>query len=150
MRPRLLFPVTIGLSDGIITSLMIAASRMAEPSSVSAYFALRVAAGSAIVGMFSFFVAEYSRLRNELSRSSRQLGYPSPSFLLRTRLGRSILVEAITGTSASGVSGFTGALIPPLAAAAFTLSLMPPRSLRPLCPWCCLASAWPGPYPAPT
>ncbi|GGM76425.1 hypothetical protein GCM10007108_12940 [Thermogymnomonas acidicola] len=121
MRPRLLFPVTIGLSDGIITSLMIAASRMAEPSSVSAYFALRVAAGSAIVGMFSFFVAEYSRLRNELSRSSRQLGYPSPSFLLRTRLGRSILVEAITGTSASGVSGFTGALIP-LAAAAFTLS----------------------------
>ncbi|MEM0158464.1 MAG: hypothetical protein QXV22_00495 [Thermoplasmataceae archaeon] len=111
-RPALLFPLTLGLSDGIITTLMLISRTLISGESFDFSLVLRVATGSAFVGGFSFFIAEYSRLRAELSRTSRQLGLRTPDYLLRGKIGKDILMEAALGTSVSTASGFCGSLIP--------------------------------------
>ena len=80
--------------------------------SIGAGLALRVAFGAAFVGAFSYFIAEYSRLREEISRTSRQLVLRSPSYLIKGKIGRDIMFESVLGTSISAVSGFTGSMIP--------------------------------------
>ncbi len=109
---NLLFPFTLGLSDGIITTLMLISRSLLAGESIGAGLALRVAFGAAFVGAFSFFIAEYSRLREEISRTSRQLNLRSPSYLIKGKIGRDIMMESVIGTSISAVSGFTGSMIP--------------------------------------
>lgn len=112
MRDDILFPVTLGLTDGIITVLMLASADFLGPSNMSVLLALRIAFGSAFVGTLSFFIAEYSRLRSELTRASQQLTMRSSNRLVKTDLGTRILVESLGGTLLSGSFGFVGALIP--------------------------------------
>ena len=107
-----LFPLTLGLSDGIITTLMLVSRTLLSHEAIGIDLALRVSSGSAFVGGFSFFVAEYSRLRGEISRTSRHLVLRSPRYLIRGKIGREILVEAISGTVISVFAGFGGSLIP--------------------------------------
>jgi predicted membrane protein (TIGR00267 family) len=109
---NILFPFTLGLSDGVITTLMLISRALLSGDSIGTGLALRVAFGAAFVGAFSFFIAEYSRLREEISRTSRQLVLRSPSYLIKGKIGRDILIESIIGTSVSAVSGFTGSMIP--------------------------------------
>lgn len=111
-RQALLFPFTLGLSDGVITTLMLIARTLIYSEPIGLNLALRVAFGSAFVGGFSFFIAEYSRLRGEISRTSRQLNLRSPSYLIRGKIGRDIMLESVAGTSISVLSGFTGSMIP--------------------------------------
>ena len=111
-KNNFLFPITLGLSDGIITALMLAAGDLLSHNDVGLNLALRIAFGSAFVGSFSYFIAEYARLRGELYRASRQLTLKSPSFLTRGKLGKEIIIESTLGTSLSGACGFAGALIP--------------------------------------
>ncbi len=112
MRFKPLFPITIGLSDGIITALMLVSGDILRGEHVLLGLALRVAYGSSFVGTFSFFIAQYSELRGELSRSSKQLNLRSPSYLIRSKVGRDIIFESVLGASAAGFFGFVGALIP--------------------------------------
>ncbi|MCY0852141.1 hypothetical protein [Thermoplasma acidophilum] len=112
MKDRTLFSITLGLSDGIITSLMIAAAALSSLTSIGMTEALRIGAGSATVGGFSFFIAEYARLRGEVFRMSRQLAMDSPRRLMRSRIGVEITEEALEGTAIAGVSGFLGSMIP--------------------------------------
>lgn len=112
MKSRVLFPIAIGLSDGIITALMLTSAELLHSGTVGLLLAMRIAFGSAFVGAFSFFIAEYSRLRGELSRASKQLTLPHPSYLVKSRLGKEILLESTVGTTLSGACGFAGALIP--------------------------------------
>lgn len=107
-----LFPLTLGLSDGIITTVMLVARTLISQELIGIGLALRVSFGSAMVGGFSFFIADYSRLREEILRTSRQLVLKTPMSLLNGRVGRQILTEAIAGTTISVFSGFTGSLIP--------------------------------------
>ncbi|HLH85767.1 MAG TPA: hypothetical protein VKU79_02755 [Thermoplasmataceae archaeon] len=111
-RPALLFPLTLGLSDGIITTLMLISRTLISGEAFDVSLVVRVATGSAFVGGFSFFIAEYSRLRAELSRTSRQLILKTPRYLLKGKIGRDILLEAGTGTAVSTISGFGGSLVP--------------------------------------
>lgn len=111
-KQNLLFPFTLGLSDGVITTLMLISRSLIYGDSLGINLALRVAFGAAFVGGFSFFIAEYSRLRGEISRTSRQLNLRSPSYLIRGKIGRDIMVESVAGTSISVLSGFTGSMIP--------------------------------------
>ncbi len=111
-RLNLLFPFTLGLSDGVITTLMLIARSLLAGESIGLGLALRVAFGAAFVGAFSFFIAEYSRLREEISRTSRQLNLRSPAYLIKGKIGRDIMLEAGLGTSVSAVTGFTGSMIP--------------------------------------
>ncbi|MHB8358464.1 MAG: hypothetical protein ACYDCP_03050 [Thermoplasmataceae archaeon] len=112
MKYSLLFPATIGLADGIITALVLVTGSILSGSGLSPGLSERVAFGSAFVGTFSFFIAEYSRLRGEINKTSRQLNLTSPRLLLKGKIGRDIFLEAIIGTSLSGVCGFLGAGIP--------------------------------------
>lgn len=112
MRFKLLFPITIGLSDGIITALMLVAGDILRGDHIFLSLALRVAYGSSFVGTFSYFIAQYSELRGELSRTSRQLNLRSPSYLIKSKIGRDIIVESVAGAASAGFFGFVGALIP--------------------------------------
>lgn len=111
-KQNLLFPFTLGLSDGVITTLMLISRTLVTANALSGGLALRVAFGAAFVGGFSFFIAEYSRLRGEISRTSRQLNLRSPAYLIRGKIGRDIMLESVVGTSISVLSGFTGSMIP--------------------------------------
>lgn len=111
-KQNLLFPFTLGLSDGVITTLMLIARTLISANALSLNLALRVAFGAAFVGGFSFFIAEYSRLRGEISRTSRQLNLRSPAYLIRGKIGRDIMLESVLGTTISVLSGFTGSMIP--------------------------------------
>ena len=127
MKNSLLFPMAIGITDGIITTLMLATNYIVEARAISLLLSLRIAAGSAMVGSFSYFVAEYSSLREELARISKHLGLSTPSFLIRSKPGRDILEEAIVATGISGGFSFSGSFFPLLVATVFpgnaTLSL---------------------------
>lgn len=112
MRYKLLFPITIGLSDGIITALMLVSGDILRGDQIYLSLALRVAYGSSFVGTFSYFIAQYSELRGELSRTSRQLNLRSPSYLIKSKLGRDIIFESVAGAASAGFFGFVGALIP--------------------------------------
>jgi VIT1/CCC1 family predicted Fe2+/Mn2+ transporter len=112
LKYSLLFPATIGLADGIITALVLVTGSILSGAGLSPGLSERVAFGSAFVGTFSFFIAEYSRLRGEINKTSRQLNLSSPRLLLKGKIGRDIFLEAIIGTSLSGVCGFLGAGIP--------------------------------------
>ncbi len=112
MRFKPLFPITIGLSDGIITALMLVSGDILRGEYVYLGLALRVAYGSSFVGTFSYFIAQYSELRGELSRTSRQLNLRSSSYLLKSKLGRDIIFESVLGAASAGFFGFVGALIP--------------------------------------
>lgn len=112
MKYSLLFPATIGLADGIITALVLVTGSILSGQGIGPGLSERVAFGSAFVGTFSFFIAEYSRLRGEINKTSRQLNLSSPRLLLKGKIGRDIFIEAIVGTSLSGVCGFVGAGIP--------------------------------------
>ena len=59
MRENLVFPITMGLTDGVITVLMLASADFLGPSVMTVDLALRIAFGSAFVGTLSFFIAEY-------------------------------------------------------------------------------------------
>lgn len=118
-KENLVFPLTLGLSDGIITTLMLISRTIIHGDLPGFNLAFRVAFGSAFVGGFSFFIAEYSRLRGEISRTSRQLMLRSPSYLIRSKIGKDILLEAVSGTGASIISGFSGSMIPLSFAALF-------------------------------
>ncbi len=109
---NIIFPLTLGLSDGIITTLMLISRTVIEGNFSGIDLAFRIAFGSSFVGGFSFFIAEYSKLRGEISHSSRQLMLRSPSYLVKSRIGKDILVESVAGTGASILSGFVGAMLP--------------------------------------
>ncbi|WP_393972189.1 hypothetical protein OXIME_000805 [Oxyplasma meridianum] len=112
MKYSLLFPATIGLADGIITALMLVTGSILSGQGISPGLSERVVLGSAFVGVFSFFIAEYSSLRGEINKASRQLNLSSPRSLLKGKIGRDIFIEALVSTSISGVCGYVGAGIP--------------------------------------
>ena len=73
MNRETIFPITIGLVDGIITTLMITSGRIVSGVDLSLNHTLRIASASSIVGAGSYFVAQYSKMRNEVSRVSKHL-----------------------------------------------------------------------------
>jgi predicted membrane protein (TIGR00267 family) len=118
------FAIVIGVTDGILTALTLAAARVvssADPLTVN--LALRIAAASALSGMFVFFAAEYIHQREGLVHAERQLSLRSGGHLAATHLGRAVLRETLWAAVLSSVCNFAGALVPLLAGA-----LAPERS----------------------
>lgn len=112
MRENIIFPITMGLTDGVITVLMLASADFLGPSFMTVDLATRIAFGSAFVGTLSFFIAEYSRLRSQLMRASQHLTMNPDDSLVKTDLGTRIVIESLGGTFLAGAFGFLGALIP--------------------------------------
>lgn len=107
------FALVIGLCDGILTALTLAAgSVLASRAPLRLQFALRIAGASSLSGTFVFFVAEYTRLRGELTHAERQLSLASSAGLASTRLGPVVLMEGLIGTCLASLCNFLGALFP--------------------------------------
>ncbi len=106
-----------GLSDGILTALILAGGGLIHPgSSMSLGLALRVASAAAVSGAFIFFVAHYAELRSELVHAERQLNLLSPGRFATTQLGRAVFRESLVGAMIASTCTFIGALIPLFAA----------------------------------
>lgn len=130
-RREHIFPLVIGLTDGILTALTIAAGKIvdsAEPISLN--LALRISAASSISGMFVFFTAEYVRRRGELVHVERQLSLTKHGHMAATRLGETALRETVVAAAVSSLCNLAGALLP-LAAGA----------LLPRFPWLAMPTA---------
>jgi predicted membrane protein (TIGR00267 family) len=111
------FPVTTGLTDGILTALTFGAAKVfASHEHVTASITFRLAAAAALSAAFVFFVADYARLRLELVQAERHLSLTTRGQLATTHLGRAVFYQSLRGMAASGVSSFCGALFPLLCA----------------------------------
>lgn len=112
MNKKYIFPVSIGLSDGIITALILASGGIIGKSSIDLFQAFRISFGSSFAGAFSYFIAQYAGLNEELHRTALQLNLKSTDYLLKGHLGIEIFVESLLGALIAAFFGFLGALIP--------------------------------------
>ena len=113
MKRNLLFPIVVGLTDGIITALIFTAGKILHVGgNIGPGLAIRIAVGVALPSVFTFYVAEYSRLRRELVHASRELNLSSPVHLINSQLGWIIIRKALVVTLVGTVAGFAGALLP--------------------------------------
>jgi len=110
---RLQFSVVLGITDGILTALTLAAGRLlnaGDPLTLS--LALRISAVSLLTGLFMFFTAEYARLRGELVQAAKQLSLSARGQLATTQLGKAVLRESALAAGISALSSFLGSLLP--------------------------------------
>lgn len=116
-----LFPVVLGLTDGILSALTLTAGRLTNPDHpVTMSLVIRVSLVAFTTGAFVFLVAEYSRLRRELIHAERELNLLSHGHMATGRLGRQIWVESLWASAVSSVSSFFGSLIPLIAGVLFS------------------------------
>lgn len=121
------FAVVLGLTDGMLTALTLAAGRMVRSQSgLSISLAMRVAAASAVAGGIVFFTAELARRNQELVHAERQLNLLSHGRLATTRLGHFVLVESFTAAFTVTGSNFLGACLPFLAGLIFRRVVLAP------------------------
>lgn len=106
------FAVVIGLTDGILNALTLAASHFVSGQRPATALSIRIAIGSAICGIFVFFTAEYARLRGELMESERQLSLAASGKFATTNLGRQVRNDAIASAAFSSAANFLGAFLP--------------------------------------
>lgn len=110
---RQLLPIVLGVSDGVLTALILATGSLVDPRRhIAMNMALRISASALATGAFVFFVARYSQLRAELVVAERQLNLTSHGRLASSKLGRAVLSEAVVAASLSSLSSFVGAMIP--------------------------------------
>lgn len=112
LRPRALGlrPLALGLSDGILNALVLAAGAvLGAKGGVTLGLAARVSAVAFVTGMIMFFVAEYAQLRAELVRAERQLNMTRSGRLATGALGRRARADAAV---AAATSSLVGALVP--------------------------------------
>jgi predicted membrane protein (TIGR00267 family) len=115
----LLAPV-LGLSDGILTSLTLAAGLLTSGEQpITFSLTLRVALAALVSGAFVFFVGRYAELRGELVHAEFQLNLTSHGQLAASYLGKAASREALSFALISSVASFCGALVPLLPAAVF-------------------------------
>jgi VIT1/CCC1 family predicted Fe2+/Mn2+ transporter len=116
MLPRLRgpysFAIVVGLTDGILNALTLAAGHFVNGSRPTFALSLRIAVGSALCGIFVFFTAEYARLRGELLDAEQQLNLATTGRFATTNLGRQVRREAVVSASVSSGANLFGALLP--------------------------------------
>lgn len=106
------FAVVVGLTDGILNALTLAAGHFVSGARPTLMLSLRIAFGSAICGIFVFFTAEYARLRGELLDAERQLNLTEQGKFATSSLGKQVRREAAFSASLSSGANFLGALLP--------------------------------------
>lgn len=114
-----LFPIVLGLTDGIITSLVFTAGLLDRSSAITLILILRISIGSSVIGAFSFFIANYTELREELITVGTKLNPAKPTHLLESSQGIRIVSESIVEASLALGSGFLGAFLTLFPAYAF-------------------------------
>lgn len=117
MLRKLMLPVVLGICDGVLNTLVLAAGRLTNASQpMTLDFAFRIALVAFFSGAFVFYVARYAELRGQLIGAERQLNMTSSGKLAMGALGRAVQKEAIVAAIAASCAGFCGALVPLIAA----------------------------------
>jgi hypothetical protein len=116
-RQRLL-PVVLGLSDGMLTALTLAAGALVgSGTAITIGLSLRIATAALVSAAFAFFVARYAELRAGLVHAGHELSLRPDQDLATTDLGRVIRREAAESAAIASVASFAGALVPLFAGA---------------------------------
>jgi predicted membrane protein (TIGR00267 family) len=122
------FAAILGLTDGILTALTLAAgSIIGSRTGLSISLGLRVASASALAGGVVFLTAELARRNHELVHAEQQLNLLSHGRLATTRLGHFVVVESSKATIVVVASNFVGALLP------FLVGLISKSAFIPIC-----------------
>jgi predicted membrane protein (TIGR00267 family) len=113
LGPQRVFAAVIGLADGILTALTLAAGRIvSSPEPIAIGLAVRISAASSLSGIFVFFTAEYVRQRRDLVHAERQLNLTSRGHLATTRLGEVVFRDTMRAAALSSICNLLGALLP--------------------------------------
>lgn len=117
MKGKLMLPVALGLSDGILNTLMLAAHRLqGDAAPVTLDLAGRIAVASAIESAFMLFVAAYAQLRQDLAHADRQLNVLQRGRMAQTQQGRTVIEDATAMALIAGICSLAGAGAPLLLA----------------------------------
>lgn len=108
----LLFPLVLGLADGILNALTLASSTVLHGRGLTADLALKVGAAAVVSAVFTVFVAEYAQRRAELAHAEYQLNSSHPGQLAAGNLGRQVRREALAAAAIAGGASFTGSVLP--------------------------------------
>lgn len=108
----MLLPLALGVSDGILTALTLAAATVLRGPGLTLGLAFRVGAVAFVSTIFTVFIAEYSQYRSELARAERQLNFTTSGRLATTNLGRAVVRDAMIGALLASVASFLGAAFP--------------------------------------
>lgn len=107
-----MFAVVVGLTDGILTALTLAAGHLVAGTKPTFGLSLRIAVGSAVCGVFVFYAAEYARLRGDLIHAEKELNLSTRGRFVTTQLGKQVRLEAASSAILSSGANFVGALLP--------------------------------------
>jgi predicted membrane protein (TIGR00267 family) len=112
-RGHYAFALVIGLVDGILTALILAAGKVITAGeSIEVSDVVRVGVVASFSAAFTFFVAQYSRFRHDLVHAEKHLTLGSRGPLVKTQLGRAVFLESVAGSFVSGACSFGGATFP--------------------------------------
>ena len=112
-RREYLFALVVGPADGILTSLTLTAGRLLAPGEpITMPLAIRIALAASLSGGFVFFVAEYARLRGDLTHAEQHLNLSEKGKLAASRLGQDVFRKSLRGSAITAAAGFAGALLP--------------------------------------
>jgi predicted membrane protein (TIGR00267 family) len=105
--------IVMGLAEGILTALLLAAGRLlGRGEHVDLGLAVRVAIGGLATTGFIFYVGRYAELRRQLVHAELQLNLASRGHLATTHLGRAVFRDAVADAMISGTGSFAGSLLP--------------------------------------
>lgn len=114
-----LLPVALGLADGILNALTLAAANfVGDNGPITVGLALRISVAALVTAGFAVFVAEYAEARGGLRHASRELSMHSERDLVSTQLGHLALRGALGQSALAAAASMVGALGPLLLAAA--------------------------------
>jgi len=112
--------VVMGLVDGILTAMLLAARKMVgHGTPADAETVLKVAVSALATAGFVFYIGRYAELRSHLVRAEVQLNLRARGKFATTRLGRSVFLDACREAILSGGCSFFSALAPLLLAVVF-------------------------------
>jgi predicted membrane protein (TIGR00267 family) len=104
--------MALGVSDGILNALTLAAASVLHGAGLSLRLSARVGIVAFVSAVVTLFVAEYTQNRLELLRAERQLMFTHSGRLAATSLGRAVFRESIAAAIVAGTSSFVGAAFP--------------------------------------
>lgn len=120
LRQRFLLAATMGVTDGILTALVLAAGLLTSSGArVTLGLSVRVAGVAFFSGAFVYFVSKYAESRQQLVHAEQELSLTAHGKLAVTHLGKASFREAVLSALISSAASFLGALCPLLVATLF-------------------------------
>lgn len=110
-------PLSLGLSDGILNSLVLATTAiLGSGATPTLAMAGRVGCVALATALVTMYVAQYAELRVRLERATDTLSLSRSGRLATTALGRRVRLEALQAAVLASCSSFAGATLPLLVA----------------------------------